>query len=117
MWDVPLWLHSITWEQFQTWMDYYQVEPFGEERADLRIATLTALTANINRDPDEHPDAYSPIDFAPFLLPIEQTQETEEDAYARTLAQWEDINLQAKAHQYAENLLRAAALKREQKEA
>lgn len=37
--------HS-TW---QGWIEYDQIEPFGEERADLRIAQLCALIANIWR--------------------------------------------------------------------
>lgn len=31
------------------WELYYKLEPFGEERADWRLAQLTCLTANLNR--------------------------------------------------------------------
>ena len=34
-------------------MANYELEPFGERRADQRMATLAALTANIHRDPDK----------------------------------------------------------------
>lgn len=47
------------------WQQYFGMEPFGEERGDLRIAMLTALTANINRDPKKG-KAFEPIDFMPF---------------------------------------------------
>ena len=32
--------------EFSEWMAYYQLEPFGEERADLRNAQLCCLYAN-----------------------------------------------------------------------
>lgn len=35
--------------EFTDWLAYYQLEPFGEERADLRHAVLCALVANIFR--------------------------------------------------------------------
>ena len=34
----------------QAWMAYAAIEPFGEERADLRNAMMMALTANVHRD-------------------------------------------------------------------
>jgi hypothetical protein len=46
------------------WMVYAQAEPFGEERADLRMGILAALTFNINRDP-EKTEAAQPEDFMP----------------------------------------------------
>jgi hypothetical protein len=46
------------------WYDYYTIEPFGEERGDLRIGTLAALTYNINRG--KNSKALGPIDFMPF---------------------------------------------------
>lgn len=30
----------MSWPEFRKWRAYYQIEPFGEERADLRIALL-----------------------------------------------------------------------------
>lgn len=35
--------------QFAEWLAYYSVEPFGEERADLRNAILCRLVANALR--------------------------------------------------------------------
>lgn len=31
---------------FVEWMDYYEVEPFGEERADLRCAIIAQVVAS-----------------------------------------------------------------------
>jgi hypothetical protein len=35
------------------WVAYYQVEPFGEERADVRSAIVAATVANSNRGKDQ----------------------------------------------------------------
>lgn len=35
--------------ELSEWMVYYQIEPFGEERADIRQAITSCLLANIHR--------------------------------------------------------------------
>ena len=35
--------------EFRDWQIYYQIEPWGEERADLRTGILASLIANIHR--------------------------------------------------------------------
>jgi len=45
-------------------MAYARINPFGERRADLRMAMLAALTANVNRDPKKS-RAFKPSDFMP----------------------------------------------------
>ncbi len=49
--------------EFLDWVALYQIEPFGDVRGDLRMATLAALTANINRDGKKRPKAFTPNDF------------------------------------------------------
>ncbi len=39
-------LASIPLPLFLEWMDYYDVEPFGEERADLRSAIVAQVVAS-----------------------------------------------------------------------
>lgn len=46
------------------WIAYAELEPFGEERADLRMGILAALTANMNRDPEKTSE-FTPKDFIP----------------------------------------------------
>jgi|14_taG_2_1085336.scaffolds.fasta_scaffold08114_7 tRNA/tmRNA/rRNA uracil-C5-methylase (TrmA/RlmC/RlmD family) len=46
---------------FNQWKVYWQIEPFGSWRDNFNIATLTALTANVNRGKDQKP--YSEKDF------------------------------------------------------
>lgn len=52
--------------EYQRWQAFYAVDPFGDERADLRIAQLTALTANAHSDPKKRRKAYEAWDFMPF---------------------------------------------------
>lgn len=40
-------LRSMSGPQFVEWMAYAEMEPFGEERADLRMAIETAALGNI----------------------------------------------------------------------
>ncbi len=53
---------EITSREFAEWLAYYRLEPFGEERADLRSARLMALLAQINGDGRME---YSAADFMP----------------------------------------------------
>lgn len=53
--DVDQMLTEIPARLFNEWLAYYRVEPFGEERADLRIAQLTAVTANAHRKKSAKP--------------------------------------------------------------
>ncbi len=50
-WDVPTMANAMPALTLRAWQAYAEAEPFGEERADLRIAQLTALLANVHRDP------------------------------------------------------------------
>lgn len=54
-------------------MAYARMEPFGEQRADLRMAILAALLANIHRDKKRRSDPYKAHEFMPFP---ENEQET-----------------------------------------
>lgn len=45
-------------------MAYYSIEPFGEERADLRSGILASLIYNTNKKPSS--PAKSAVDFMPF---------------------------------------------------
>lgn len=47
--DVDAMLAEMTAPQLAQWLDYYQVEPWGEDRADLRNAQLMALLFNLFR--------------------------------------------------------------------
>ena len=46
------------------WAAYAELEPFGEERADLRAGIMASVYANVHRD-SKRSKAYSPSDFTP----------------------------------------------------
>jgi hypothetical protein len=54
---------EIDAEEFQWWWAYNQLEPFGEERADLRMGILASVLANSTRGKDT--PAFTPRDFMP----------------------------------------------------
>lgn len=60
-------LHRTTSRELSEWMAYASVEPFGERRADYRVAILSSLTYNANRAKGAKP--LGPNDFMPFLGP------------------------------------------------
>ncbi len=55
-----------TWE-LGIWAALYRVNPWGEQRADLRSAIGHAILANAYRDRDKRPSAFRPRDFMPYL--------------------------------------------------
>jgi hypothetical protein len=57
-------LASITSRQLREWMEFYRLEPFGEERADLRAGIIASTIANVNRS-SRTAKAFSPKDFMP----------------------------------------------------
>lgn len=59
-------LDRMTWREYREWLEFYEVEPFGDERADLRSGIVAALIANVNRDPKKHPQPFKPNEFMPF---------------------------------------------------
>ena len=67
------------------WMAYASVEPFGEDRGDLRAALICSVIANANRDPKKKADPYQPIDFMPFAEKPEPSPEALAGKIARML--------------------------------
>ena len=57
-------LGRISSRELSEWMAFYRLEPFGDQRADLRQAITTAMLANVNRK--RSAKAAEPKDFMPF---------------------------------------------------
>jgi hypothetical protein len=66
-------LSQISSRQFADWLAYYSLEPFGEERADLRAGIVASVVNNRWRGKGEK--ALSPIDFMPYTEEHTQTAE------------------------------------------
>lgn len=63
-------LKHLNSRQISDWMIYFELEPFDEQRADLRAAMLASLTANMNRKSGTPP--FSELDFMPYVPNKEQ---------------------------------------------
>jgi hypothetical protein len=59
-------LERMSWQEFLEWQEYYGLEPFGEERADLRSGIVASVLANVNRDPKKRSKPFEPTDFMPY---------------------------------------------------
>lgn len=55
-------LARVSSRELTEWMVYYELEPFGEERSDLRAGIVASTVANANRTKGK---AYKPQDFMP----------------------------------------------------
>jgi hypothetical protein len=65
----------LTASQINGWLDYNDIEPFGELRSELRHGQAMALTANINRDEKKKGKPYNATDFMNFYEAPEEPEE------------------------------------------
>jgi hypothetical protein len=72
-------LSEISSVQYAEWLAYSALEPWGEERDDLRMAIIASTIANVNRGKGQK--AFTPDQFMPSF-----EQETEEQAAERMIA-------------------------------
>lgn len=56
-------LARTTQREREEWAAYFDVEPWGEDRADLRMGIVASLIANVNRGRNRPP--FKPADFMP----------------------------------------------------
>ena len=66
--------------ELSEWMAYYSIEPFGDERADLRSGIVASTIANVNRDPKKQKTPFKPVDFMAF---VERPETTSTDLAAK----------------------------------
>lgn len=83
-------LGCISSRLLSEWMLYAQVEPFGEERADLRSAIVASTVANVQRDPKQQREPYTAQDFMPRFEPPEEPDP--EERWRRILQKVEHLN-------------------------
>lgn len=58
-------LSRMTSRELLEWQVYYGIEPFGEERADLRAGIIASTIANCQGRKKGKP-AFKPVDFMPY---------------------------------------------------
>lgn len=54
-------LSRVGSKELSEWIAYYRLDPFGQERADMRAAVVASIIANVNRDKKQKP--YTMMDF------------------------------------------------------
>lgn len=59
-------LQAMRPSELGLWQAFWRVDPWGEQRADLRAGMSMALQANMNRDPKRRMKAFSARDFMPY---------------------------------------------------
>lgn len=78
--------------EFQEWCLYFQIEPFGESRADLRNGIVAATIQNVYSAWVGGEQTARPADFMPYIDKPEPTQPVEDDRVLTDdeLAAWAD---------------------------
>jgi len=61
--NVDVMLDGMTYKHLNEWRAYRSINPFGDERADWRIAKLAALLAEIHRNTRTRTQPYQPHEF------------------------------------------------------
>jgi flagellar basal body rod protein FlgC len=60
-------------------MAFYQLEPFGEERDDLRSGIVASTIANANRNPKKRRRPFRPKEFMPVTQKTQRREQTWQD--------------------------------------
>lgn len=80
--------------EFAYWMAYFNIEPFGERLADIRMGMIASTVANSQRDPACR--AFEPIDFMPWAntppQPIEFPDKEDQAAFVAMAVFGVDLN-------------------------
>jgi len=64
----------MTNQEFMTWAAYYRVEPWGDDRADIRSAIVAQVTASLSNLVAKRPRSFKLSQFIPkFNRPTKQT--------------------------------------------
>lgn len=88
-------LAQMSWSQYVAWTIYARMEPFGEERDDLRAGIIASTIANANRDSRRKPDPFKASDFMPKFGDATHGNTTRP---ITTKRQWADIKRTAKSY-------------------
>lgn len=58
-------LRKMPSSQFIDWEVFAELEPFDEERADLRTGSVVAAIVNVHRNAKRKPNPYTSLEMAP----------------------------------------------------
>lgn len=69
-------------DEFQKWQAFYGLEPWGDERADLRAGIIASTQANCHRDPKSG-KPFKPADFMPdYGKPARSRKQTPQEMHS-----------------------------------
>lgn len=68
-------LRNISGRELAEWRAFYEIEPFGAEREDLRAGIVASTVANTARNPKRRRRPYRPREFMPNFRPPMDWQE------------------------------------------
>jgi hypothetical protein len=74
-------LSRIGSDEITEWMAFYQLEPFGDMRADIRSGVIACTFANAHRT--QHTPPFTPEDFMPFAKRSSKTADNTHQNNAR----------------------------------
>ena len=57
------------------WTALWVTDPWDENRDDLRAGVISAVIANVNRDPSKHPGGFRPVEFMPYAIVDQETRD------------------------------------------
>lgn len=77
-------MERMSMEEFLGWMAYSELEPFGDEREDLRAGVLWSLLATVNSDTKKHPRGIG-IDKYPLIIMRKKEETTQREATPQSL--------------------------------
>lgn len=93
--DVDRFLGGITYRQYLDWLAYQLIDPFGDVRADWRIAKVAALIAELKRDRTRRFNPYEPKEF---VLKFVDPQKPQQQRTQSSKEQWSNWLLILKDH-------------------
>jgi len=79
-------LARISSRELAEWMAYFEIDPFGEERADLRAGIVASTVANSQRG--RRGTAFKPKDFMPKFGQTRQSAGQQLDIIRQLHQQW-----------------------------
>lgn len=105
-------LQEITWEQFQEWLAYEHLEPYGEKRKDWQTAMVCASIWNAMF---ARMGSRKRMRVAEFLLEFTEAQKVLESEGEAPAQPWQIMKFYAKAFAAAANAEEGKKQKREEK--
>lgn len=74
-------------EEYAHWLALFRVDPWGEQRADLRAGIIAATIANVNRG--KNTQAFKPNKFMPYI-PKRDKRRDVADRLKKALTPWRE---------------------------